>query len=114
MLKYNNNNNNKGIPMVKQVKTPQDWKNITKKELYELAFMQEMFDNDIAEMYGVKRSAVAYKRRKFNLLHGIHEDAFRMACRDKSMQMINEANISDEARKTAIQALKNYYKDLKE
>ena len=113
MLKYNNNNN-KGIPMVKQVKTPQDWKNITKKELYELAFMQEMFDNDIAEMYGVKRSAVVYKRRKFNLLHGIHEDAFRMACRDKSMQMINEANISDEARKTAMQALKNYYKDLKE
>ena len=110
MLKYNN----KGIPMVKQVKTPQDWKNITKKELYELSFMQEMLDNDIAEMYGVKRSAVAYKRRKFNLLYGRNEDAFRKACRDKNMQMINEANISDEARKTAMQALKNYYKDLKE
>lgn len=109
MLKYK-----KGIQMVKQTKTPQDWKNITKKELYELAFMQEMFDNEIAEMYGVKRSAVVYKRRKFNLLHGIHEAAFRMACRDKSMQIIKEVNISEKARKIAMHALKNYYKDLKE
>lgn len=100
--------------MVKQVKTPQDWKNITKKELYELSFMQEMFDDAIAEMYGVKRSAVAYKRKKFNLLHGIHEDAFRMACRDKTIQMLNEVDMSDDAKKLSIQAIKNYYKDLKE
>lgn len=98
--------------MTKQTKTPQDWKNITKRELYELAFIQGMFDDDIADMYGVKRSAVAYKRRKFNLLHGIHEDAFRMAVRDMGIKMLNEANMSDDARKIAIQAVKSYYKDL--
>ena len=67
--------------MTKQTKTPEDWKKITKKELYDLTFKQIMPDSVIAEMYGVSKNAVTYKRRvKFGMKVSVDNDAFRQSC----------------------------------
>lgn len=92
-----------------------DWKTITKKELYELSFMQGLFDSQIAEMYGVSVNAVSYKRRvKFNLKRQINSDAFRQSCYDTGLKLIkSDKTMSEDAKKLAIKAIKTYYKDLK-
>ena len=41
--------------------TKERWDKVTKKDLYDLAFKQNLFDSRIADMYGVLKGAVTYK-----------------------------------------------------
>lgn len=47
-----------------------DFNSLDKDTLYELWSQEYVSDRLIAELYGVKKSQVTYKRRKFNV--GIH------------------------------------------
>ena len=77
--------------MTKQTKTPEDWKKITKKELYDLTFKQIMPDSVIAKMYGVSKNAVTYKRRvKFGMKVSVDSDAFRQSCRERSLEELGK------------------------
>ena len=104
------------MKLTEQIKTPEDWKKITKKELYELTFKQNLPDSIIADMYGVSQSAVTYKRRvKFGLKVTIDSDAFRQSCKESVIEYIKEAKgISAEYKELALKAVRSYYKDLKE
>ena len=78
--------------MMKQTKTPEDWKKITKNELYDLTFKQIMPDSMIAEMYDVTKSVVTYKRRvKFGMKVSIDSDAFRQSCREQMLEELEKA-----------------------
>ena len=100
--------------MTRQTKTPEDWKKITKKELYDLTFKQIMSDSMIAEMYGVSKSAVTYKRRvKFDLKVSIDSNAFRQSCRDQALEELEKVKgASKETKELAKKAILNYYKDV--
>ena len=50
-----------------------------------------MSDSMIAEMYGVSKNAVTYKRRvKFDLKVSIDSDAFRQSCRDQALEELEK------------------------
>ena len=71
--------------------TKDRWDKVTKKDLYELAFKQGLSDAIIAEMYGVPKSAVTYKRSvKFNLKFGNNSEAMRRSIRDTVLEELRQ------------------------
>lgn len=45
----------------------ENWKDVTGSKLRELYYDQQLSDNDIAELYGVSRTSVANKRKKYSI-----------------------------------------------
>lgn len=52
---------------ITQTKTPEDFKNIKKKELYQLWYIESYTDKQVAKMYGVTAEEVKNKRADFDL-----------------------------------------------
>lgn len=100
--------------MTKQTKTPEDWKKITKKELYDLTFKQIMPDSVIAEMYGVSKNAVTYKRRvKFGMKVSVDSDAFRQSCKERILEELEAAKgISKKNKELVRSVILKQYEDV--
>lgn len=45
----------------------ENWKDVTEEKLRELYYKQKLSDRDIAELYGVTKGQVQYKRRKYEI-----------------------------------------------
>ena len=54
-----------------------DWKTITKEELFDYSFRQNMCDFEIAEIYGVSPEQVSYMRNKLDLKKSLGSKAFK-------------------------------------
>ena len=80
--------------------TKERWDKVTKKDLYELAFKQNLADSIIADMYGVPNSAVTYKRAvKFKLKYYLGSEAMRRSIRDNALEEINKGCFSVKEKK---------------
>ena len=76
------------------------WNRVTKKDLYELVFKQGLSDAIIAEMYGVPKSAVTYKRSvKFNLKFRNNSEAMRRSIRDVVLEELRQDTLPVKQRK---------------
>lgn len=102
--------------MEKQKKTPEDWKNITKRELFELSFKQNTPDSIIADMYGVSKGAVTYKRRvKFGMALTPDSDAFRQSCKERIIEEVQKrADLLDVEKEHVIWQVETCFSDIKD
>ena len=97
-----------------------NWKDVTKEDLFELAFRQNLPDCVIADMYGVKKSSVAYKRAvKFGLKRGIDSYAFRRYCKELMLKELEGskgmfAGYDKKTKKEALEFIKSMFSDITE
>lgn len=94
------------------MKTKEDWKNITEAELYDLALMQNIPDNIIADMYGITKNMVTYKRHKFGLKLTRSSKVYRKFCREKALQALSIIPDSHECKDKWIRDINSYYDDM--
>lgn len=94
--------------------TRERWNKVTRKDMYDLAFMQNLSDERIAGMYGVSKSAVTYKRSiKFRMRFKEDSNEVRRCVRDATIRSIYVARgISSKTKKEIIGFIKENYSDL--
>ena len=91
------------------------WEHISKKELYELVYMKNKKDTEIAEIYNVLKDEVRDKRLEFNFKRNHSCDAFRQAVIDSFIKEIeNDDKLSEEDKEPLIKNAKESYSMLKE
>lgn len=78
------------------------WKDITKSTLKDLYYEQNLSDNNIAELYGVSKSQVQYKRNKFGITFknkifddfvSLNGDLFKCLNTDSKTRLLKPDNI---------------------
>lgn len=94
------------------MKTKEDWKNITKEELYQLALVENTPDGIIADMYGITKNMVTYKRHKFDLRITPSCEAYRRRNREQALKAMNIIPDSSKLKEACIRSLNNYFDEL--
>lgn len=78
------------------------WNDITKEELKHLYCVEELSDNQIAKLYGVTKSKVSYKRKKFGIsrttqvyqeVMGKNNELFKKLNVDSKERLLKRENI---------------------
>ena len=90
-----------------------EWEKITAEELFDLAFRKNMIDVEIAEMYGVTKEQVSYKRNKFNLKRVYASVAMRRRLFESGIEALAVAcDISEEYRHKYADLTNEYFQKL--
>lgn len=93
--------------MTEQIK---DWNKVTKEELFNYSFRQNMCDFEIAEIYGVTAQKVAYKRKKFNLKVCAGSEAFKRLSAENTVEVIaSTCGMDEEYKQKLLNVIGEYF-----
>ena len=92
------------------------WKDVTRDDLFELTYNQKLPDCSIARMFNVKKSAVTYKRHKFDIVKNQKSYGFMRQFKNLVLKQAKECGLTE---KEAIETLEDFkkrgmYKDYEE